>query len=350
MFLYRTLTVFSIALGLFLFFYKANILLRFPLEKNITVSTYSKNNVISPSEIAMKNRTTRKSKKAKVLQSKWLKYLATDPLSETYKPQFKESRILLCDSSVQIVLVIFSAPENKANRICIRKTFGFYKVLPELKIVFLVGKSKDQNVDQAFHRENLEFKDMVRINIQESYNNLPYKAVAMLELLTKQCKSAKFLLKLDDDIFVNVPKLLMFPVNHKNDKRKVYGNLFESYKPVRDKGSNFFVSKDEYSGDVYPNYMHSPSYLMTTDILPELYNTSLDTPFFKFEDIFLTGLVAQQLKIDLVNDDGFNRKPDNATLKNMDKGITLCAYNGCDDIFRIWEKQFAYYKNRGILI
>lgn len=358
MLLYRTLTAFSIIFGLFLFFiYKANILFNFSLEKNLAASNFSENSFTSVRHIAMKNVTTprfkikRKFKKGKILQSKWLKYLPANLIGETYVSQFKESKSLLCDSAVQIFLVIFSAPENQANRICIRKTFGFYKIQPELKIVFLIGKSQDQNVDKASFRENLEFNDIITINIQESHDNVPFKAVAMLELVTtKQCKSAKFLLKLNDDIFVNVPKLLMFPVNHKNDKRKIYGNLLEEKKPVRDKESNFFVSKDEYSGDFYPNYLHDPSYLITTDILPELYNTSLDTPFFRFEDVFLTGLVAQQLKIDLVNDDGFNRKPENATFKNMDSGFTLCAYDGCYDMFRIWEKQFEYYKNRGLLL
>lgn len=283
--------------------------------------------------------------------SKWIKYLPKKMLKETYNASFENSKRDVCSSkSIKLILVVITAPESQDNRMCIRKTWGFYKNRPELEIVFLIGNSVNSTMNTEVQKENQLFNDIVKINLLEDYYNLTYKTVAMLEFVISHCQGAKFLMKLDDDIFVNIPKILMFLESHRNDKRKIYGNLLEGKDPIRDQTNKYFASEIEYSGNIYPNYVNGPSYLMTTDILHELYNTSLNTPYLKYEDVFLTGLVAQQLNIDIVNVYEFNNYPsDEESLQNMDDDYTFNMNYVCDDIFYIWQKHFEFYRKRNVL-
>lgn len=47
-------------------------------------------------------------------------------------------------------------------------------------------------------------------SFRDSYKNLTYKHVMMLKYLIYHCPQAKYLLKADDDIYVNTPVLLNF--------------------------------------------------------------------------------------------------------------------------------------------
>lgn len=45
----------------------------------------------------------------------------------------------------------------------------------------------------------------------------------MLEYVKNECPKASFILKTDDDMFINVPKLLAFTEKKHGDKRTIYG-------------------------------------------------------------------------------------------------------------------------------
>lgn len=44
-----------------------------------------------------------------------------------------------------------------------------------------------------------------------------------------------------------------------------------------------------YPGRIYPNYLSGTGYLMSTDVVPKLYNAALETPIFHLEDVYITG-------------------------------------------------------------
>lgn len=372
MFLYRTLTYLTIiSCCIYLYFiFQVNVLSIENLLSWKTGLKHNKTNVAANSTkkfnqsltgvaknssfnifSAMPAAKTTKIKKSKEFLMKWLKFLPKNRLKDTYKPFFDNFKINLCpNKSIQLIMVIISSPESMANRICVRKTWGFYKIKSQLKIVFLIGKSKSQKINYAVYKENKQFKDIIEIDLQENYYGLTYKTVAMLELVSKHCKDAKFLMKLDDDTYLNLPRILRFLANHKNDKRKIYGTLGYEKKPVRDETDKYFVRKDEYSGDVYPDYISGGSYLITSDIISELYITSLNTPYLKYEDVFLTGIVAHQLDIDLVNNDEFNNDPDiEQELINFDYQFSFNTDYPCTNFFYVWWKQFNYYRKYGSL-
>lgn len=45
-----------------------------------------------------------------------------------------------------------------------------------------------------------------------------------------------------------------------------------------------------YGKRVYPNYLSGTGYLMTLDVAKKLFETTLTTPIFHLEDIYITGM------------------------------------------------------------
>lgn len=63
----------------------------------------------------------------------------------------------------------------------------------------------------------------------------------------------------------------------------------------RDPGNKWNVAAEEYPGRRYPPYCHGAGYLMTRDMVSDLYNRSLYTKTFWIDDIYITGFLARNL-------------------------------------------------------
>ena len=52
-----------------------------------------------------------------------------------------------------------------------------------------------------------------------------------------------------------------------------------------------------YNGEFYPNYLSGTAYLISEPAVRKLYEASLSTPLFHLEDVYVTGFVADKIKI-----------------------------------------------------
>lgn len=279
--------------------------------------------------------------------SKWLKFLP-DKSQVWYQPLFRVGREPLCyqnDGNMTLLIIVHSAPKNVLQRIRIRKTWGFYKIHAHIKILFFVGASGDETTENSIEKENVVFKDIIRYNFRDDAPYSTYKTIAMLEFVMKKCSNFKFLFKVDDDVFVNIPKTLDFTNLHSNALRQMFGAVFLNDSPIRyriDGGK--FVSMDEYSGSVYPPYLAGEFYLITTDLVKDLYYTAIQTPFLKIPDVFLSGLVRLRLGIDLLNNKEFYRpSPPLESPEKVDINLYI-AYNFWQNpttIYDAWKRQWS---------
>lgn len=133
----------------------------------------------------------------------------------------------------------------------------------------------------------------------------------------------KFIMKCDDDSFVNVPNLIhvllggtlpvykatisfydKISVNAKSGKNRLaenkyllMGYKFCSAKPISDVTSKWYAPNYMYSGEFYPDYLSGTAYVMTFEAAQRLYKGSLSTSLFHLEDVYLTGFVAEKIKL-----------------------------------------------------
>lgn len=80
-------------------------------------------------------------------------------------------------------------------------------------------------------------------------------------------------------------------------KRLLTGFLFCEVKPIADTSSKWYSPNYMYNKEFYPNYLSGTAYLMNLGAAKLLYRTSLTTPIFHLEDVYLTGIVADRVKL-----------------------------------------------------
>uniref|UniRef100_A0A1A9W437 Galectin domain-containing protein n=1 Tax=Glossina brevipalpis TaxID=37001 RepID=A0A1A9W437_9MUSC len=240
-------------------------------------------------------------------------------------------------TGLKLLILITSALEHSDARLAIRQSWGHYTERRDVSIAFVLGRTANQNLNKDLSEENSIYGDLIRGHYIDSYNNLTLKTISSLEWVDQHCAKAKFILKTDDDMFINVSKLLLFLDNHAKDKKTIYGRLAKKWKPIRNKKSKYYVSPGQFGAAVFPPFTTGPAYVMTRDVIHDVYEQALRQVYFKLEDVFTTGIVAQQLGIKRVHiNDFLNRRiPFNSC--NIRKAISVHMIKP-NEQFDLWRK------------
>jgi hypothetical protein len=238
---------------------------------------------------------------------------------------------------MDLVIIIMSAPTHIEARTAIRQTWGHFGQRRDISILFMLGSTADPKFERNLEREQDMYGDIIRGRFIDSYTNLTLKTISTLEWVDSYCSEVKFVLKTDDDMFINVPRLASFINKHRHDKNVVFGKLAKKWKPVRSKSSKYFVSIAQYKKPFYPDFCTGPAYLMSSDVVHNLYEGALNETFLKLEDVFVTGIVANKLGIKRIHANEFlNRKIPHSPC-NVQRGISIHMVKYSEQ-FDLWKK------------
>ncbi|UYV65741.1 Fringe-like [Cordylochernes scorpioides] len=210
--------------------------------------------------------------------------------------EFNHDEYPSCQPGTNAIIVI-SAPRNKVARNVIRTTWGRDARAAGVLVRFLVGRLGVEQEDvQMLGREKTEFKDVIHSHCIDSYRNLTLKTVSLVSWLSQFCLDGGFILKTDDDVFVNVANLVRYASSCLKSNM-IIGRLARGWTPHRNPKNKYFIPTSEFEQSVYPDFITGPGYLFRAELASALYNASLDMPFLRLEDVFLTGVVAQRLGV-----------------------------------------------------
>ena len=160
----------------------------------------------------------------------------------------------------------------------------------------------------AVYNEGLEYNDIIVKNFTDIYDNLTKKTLSMLEWILENHMKNDYFLKTDDDNFINIPLILEFLKTQNSTKKQIFGYLAKNWAPVRNKKSKYFLSAAIYKRKKFPNFVTGPAYLMSLISVKDLYEESLKNNLIKLEDVFLTGIIADRLKIPRIHHPQFTNK------------------------------------------
>lgn len=207
----------------------------------------------------------------------------------------------LCSSvkNLAIMTIVHTSPDHAGRRSAIRNTWandGFYRHLGNLKILFLLGRTKDSKVQRDIKNEFNRYGDILQGDFIDDYHNLTLKGVMAYKWLTERCRNADLVLKVDDDISVNIFKLLIdyFPKYQSLNMTIICNHILAGTMGIlRKNDSKWYVNNNHFRGlDSYPtDYCSGFFILFTNDLIPALYSSAKVTPFFWVDDVYLYGLV-----------------------------------------------------------
>lgn len=205
---------------------------------------------------------------------------------------------LACDENgenVFLLIVIPSAVTNFEQRNVIRKTWGnVTQVRPNVVVRFIVGSAVESSIQELVLTENRIHHDVIMEELPEIYENLTQKSVGMLQWIISYCSRARYILKIDDDMFLNLSRLLDFLSEHAQTN-SIVGCKYEHAKPRRYPFLKWCVSLEQYSETEYPVYISGPAYVISGDILFKLYQATKEVPQFVFEDVYITGMCRKHI-------------------------------------------------------
>ena len=96
--------------------------------------------------------------------------------------------------------------------------------------------------DQRIKIESQTHGDILQERFEDSYRNLTIKTMLLLKWYNQNCGHVPYLLKADDDVFINIKNL--YKMVSQNTKADILiGYLFCNSKPIRDEGSKWNVCR-----------------------------------------------------------------------------------------------------------
>ncbi|XP_031567258.1 beta-1,3-galactosyltransferase 5-like [Actinia tenebrosa] len=211
---------------------------------------------------------------------------------------------------VFLLILINSIPKTSSRRAVLRETWAgtaktdtpgksmntknsFNNNL-QVFCVFLVGRSSNEKENTELEREAYINGDILRIDTSESYRNMIKKIWGGYRWASKI--KPKYLMKVDDDIYLNIPHLITW-IHKKSLPQKLYaGWVLHLGRIMRKPNNQWYVSYAQFHEHYYPDYCIGPFYLLSGDLIEKLIQVSLKRKMFNVEDAYL-GVLMRDLKI-----------------------------------------------------
>ena len=161
-----------------------------------------------------------------------------------------------------LLVMVLTAPKNQERRDIIRKTWAnIHKNLrDQFLLYFVLGNSElnDETLD-LINDEKAKHKDILALPMIDSYQTLTSKVLASFVQLSRNVKF-EYLLKVDDDSYVQLPKMLEELKNSNFDK-SLYWGFFDGRAPVFLKGK--WAEKEYHLCDKYIPYALGGGYVLS---------------------------------------------------------------------------------------
>jgi len=199
-------------------------------------------------------------------------------------------------ADVTMLILVTSSISHSDRRLAIRETWGSQQMLDrsQVKILFLLGNTAtpDEALEEDIETENENYNDILREDFLDSYQNLTLKTLGGVKWGAIFCSQAQFVLKTDDDMYVNVPLLTSYLATEYSGVDKVITGCVKNGpggapQPLSPHGDGLPFKT------VHPLFTAGAGYVLSGDLMEPLYRASLDIRLIRVEDAFLTGYCAR---------------------------------------------------------
>lgn len=196
----------------------------------------------------------------------------------------------------ELIILISSISNHFTERTLIRNTWGSIAKGDRVRYIFVLGcASVEESVILKLSRESQTHHDIIQGSFEETYTNLPYKTMFSLAFAVKFCPGVKYVMKTDDDMFINIANLLHV-LQKTNMDKTIIGDCIQSASVIRNPFSKWRISYSVYKNNKYPPFCSGTGYVMTTKTASLLTKQARNIPFIPLEDIHLA-LVGEELDI-----------------------------------------------------
>jgi hypothetical protein len=143
-----------------------------------------------------------------------------------------------------LFIAVISGPGNFERRASIRRTwpvhfknqFNSKNPLDLVGFGFVIGQTNDSLVQQKVKDESEKYGDVLQINMVDTYVDLSIKVAGLFHWLDTFCSQVDYVLKVDDDVYVNVHNLAAVLHSLTVSEQSIYGRQCGGNLPERRDG------------------------------------------------------------------------------------------------------------------
>jgi hypothetical protein len=241
----------------------------------------------------------------------------------------------VCHNDTRLLVLVHSHPKYRDRRMAIRKTWGSAirtGVWPNdrgptsvstagvdgdgrqsklvqtccegMQMAFVIGRHVDPGINDAIEEEFLSHWDIIQGDFTDDYQNMTLKSLLDLRFAVDHCPLVKYVLKTDDDMVINLPYLVDVLDNIAvNTSRFVVGPLNVGSRVYRT--GKWKLSKEEFPFETFPPYESGSAYVISGDVIGDLFNAAEYVPPIFIDDVYITGILGRIVGIHHVRRPGF---------------------------------------------
>ena len=206
-------------------------------------------------------------------------------------------------SDQRIVILVYSATSNAQKRSALRETWADPRVADKKRftVVFLLGETNDENEQKLISAESEKYQDVVQGDFLDTYHNLTHKGLFGFQWVRDFCQNARLVLKVDDDVFLDIFKILDTYADESYERGQLACQVREiGNSPILREGK-WKLDEKYFPGETSYTFRHCNGYfvMMSLDVVKQLLAVSEKEPKIWIDDVYLFGILPS--KLDSVN-------------------------------------------------
>ncbi|KAE9412674.1 hypothetical protein Angca_005478, partial [Angiostrongylus cantonensis] len=169
-------------------------------------------------------------------------------------------------------------------------------------VYFILSKPDSVDNFSMLQQEQQQHCDLIMTDLTESYKNLVYKVYASFMFHQHYCPQTLFLMKVDDDVCIDIDRILTdWNIEKNGSISSIYCHKAYKGPAVRDPKHKLFVPKHIWPMPYFPTYCGGPAYIMGRSAEQAILDEARNFPPFYIEDVFYTGILAESIGIERVD-------------------------------------------------
>ncbi|XP_060066795.1 beta-1,3-galactosyltransferase brn-like [Ylistrum balloti] len=221
-----------------------------------------------------------------------------------YPHTFMKSPTWMCEmKSVRLLILVKSGVGHFKRREMIRNTWGNYSGFNTgVVTLFLLGLTKHVMYQRQILQEHNSYGDIIQMTFFDAYYNNTLKTVGGIKWARNHCNQSKFVLFTDDDFYIATDLLLYYTETIKQHERSSVfrGAMWKNGQPIRNIHNKWYISRQDYPFDRYPDFIAAGFMLLSIEFLIDLDLAIPYTKKFIFDDVYIS-IVAYKLHVNPVN-------------------------------------------------
>ena len=291
----------------------------------------------------------------------------THSRDQTLFPHIIENQPYMCGESEDVpkgtylLIMVHSHPAHKERRHAIRETWARivcnYDNAAHVSLIFVLGISLRDKDNVKVKTEAKLYRDIIIGNFSDTYQTLSTKSMFSLHWAATYCTEAKFILKTDDDVYLNISRLLTELQVFNGPEPLLMGYRYNQAPVMRD--GQWKVDFNQFAADSFPPYCSGVAYVMSSSALRSFLTSYVQLnqkSILQIEDVFTTGVLANASGITCTHNERFPSWITSPSISNLKRlleekvlGIHSVTYTSIYNIQRMIEQcSECYFSHKSL--